>query len=1439
MTASDISKPTPITSRGDALLPIDNKIPYGMYTLNRKPAGTAVTIGGEAGDDGPVKGIARVVLWFQRGSDGVSWHEKDPKPETTLSAVTGFIEHTAGAGPSWWDDVTRKANVNDTDDKGVLPPASTGVKKPFIPASVAATTGGDYAIVIDTNSPSVGKSRWGHALPTGFADGGIGKLWYAEINSYGLESGPIDLHYVVIDKAGNAKYYKEKLVIMNDVAVIDRIKLATDIRHNSSFPTANSALPAGAKINDKAAALTPAQWPILQGIRDKVPLGGSASDINDDVKKGISDWISAGALGADRVIDFNVRNNLFALRVETTKPPKTKARTFSLEYISGANLMSDNGAAGRNLTDIKAGSVYIINERGTARWGTFGAEGDDWKRGYAFIATVSGSELDQVAKDNIGTGSAWEITTALPLSTPQSAAGDTSAESAEFQYGTGAFNTIADCSGPVDVAFPPAGAWPTWTNNNWSLFILRVFDGDKADYFGDFTILRVRVNNDDKSLPFAQLYDLNPKTEGQDRSNIAGDDQTVDKRRSVSPMFIGEGTGSNRTKGGLWNDSNKLGSVEKPGHIEPRSINYPVTTPATPYNAQRHSLSSAQMGGAATSTDATITKPFVNPQGFIGTTDLVSGQVVLRGYAEDDQRIQRVRLVIGGQNIDILDYYDNRTQNTTATAYGYGDAGNSATYTSPKTGLLQVPTAQNGKVFFTDSIDLYRHRVEWAYIWDTETIPSATNVAANDINVRVISYPRDGAAGTTPKTTGSDNIPAPGSPHVSTPDPTKPLEATRPNTSPFNKDFPVGLNKYNSINVNLRPYITGFLRNKTQFSHDTRSRQGRYMFYRGETAVLKGFNLGSGSISINGTSITTAVVGAIGDYGIPAANNNHYRQFQVGTGITTGNGLVTYTVSSRDAVNTGGERGRANGTPVRPAYIQPWNIEYSPGIDGSTLWEDFTQVHIWQSNDTNSGADRGYFPKSGTNAEVFDPSMSIDPATGTLWSSHNEGGSGSGSNSGSTKVGNNNGNGAQTVASFIDPIINSDIFISTRQSGSSNNLAYTVWTAYSIIGKPGGGTAWNNFGGIWLSGPNGGNPTHTAGVAVTNNNGFANGGDVAATSQYMAESTYYNSQQNVPASGPTLNQFASPHIVSYWDGSNEHIHVSYYDTHGDGNGHGAVKYRYNRRGDPGTVNSTSAQKNWTNLDGGSDSDDQNIVSTTSRNLIDAGEYNSIALTSDGYPVIAYYDKTNQNIKLAISNSRTPSAGNAWTIRDNVYKTTDMRTAFKGTGQYVSMKIDTKKTTENVHIAAMNSSTKSLVYIKGTISGTNYTCVDVQVVDSVGSVGRWCTLSLDSNGNPWISYQDEGYQGARDGVKLAYYNAGTYYKGGANYFSGKDVDMYNVPVTGWEAMHVPTQFRVENARQGMECYPVRNYTGNSATKDWTGAVGYLGQDYFRTAYYIWK
>jgi hypothetical protein len=141
---------------------------------------------------------------------------------------------------------------------------------------------------------------------------------------------------------------------------------------------------------------------------------------------------------------------------------------------------------------------------------------------------------------------------------------------------------------------------------------------------------------------------------------------------------------------------------------------------------------------------------------------------------------------------------------------------------------------------------------------------------------------------------------------------------------------------------------------------------------------------------------------------------------------------------------------------------------------------------------------------------------------------------------------------------------------------------------------------------------------------------------------------------------------------------------------------------------------------------------------------------------------------------------------------------------------------------------------------------------------VGNVGRWCSLSLDADGNPWISYMDESYLGSRDGVKLAYKNTTSFYKGvntgtdasPAGYFPNKYTDINGKPIGGWETMHVPTAFRVQNpvesgrehGRLGMECFPARNTSPyNNTERFWRGAVSYfstdLGSDRYHIAYYV--
>jgi hypothetical protein len=1463
LAALDGSRPSPLISYRDATIPIDNLPPQGYYTHSTNIAGSAPSFGGTAGDHpaGRIGGFSRVVLWFSR-KDGSGIERSIPWDELKLESDGTY---------------TQNRTFTDFQGPGDIPDGVTNIPAniamPRIPAE-GETSDNFSCIVIDRNDPSGWVRHHGHQHMMGKTPGGeLGNNWYVVLDSTLMTSGRTTAHFLVYDLAGNASYYSQSLMILNNIPRITRITLGTDIRGDLGLQTEM-----GTGTNN--ISLTNTQPSALQKIRDKFKNDAFLKDgLPPDTEKEAFDTavgiksiaVNTTTLNNYNVVydePFNVRNNLLTVGVEIDQNMSPKNRHYSVEYVTGVANDGDPYSGPRFYDGITAGDVYMINNPGTAPWGLFGAPGDSYRQGFVFLATLDGNTAPGLSTtSDYGGASVWKLTTAASPASGTTNATEASVplvfydhevttgdngKSAEFVYGTTAFSgetpPIADFT-PSSLAadgrplpYLQTGETP-WTNH--SLFVVRVFDADPLSgntptpddqLFGDFVLLSIRVNNNDKTPPYAQLYDLNPMAQQAESATV------------LDPTSIG----ANRARSGLWSKTENS-AIVKSGHIEPRA-----TT----------SLNGTEMGGAANANRATIYNPELTPattSGAFFETDTVSGEVILRGYVEDDQRIGRVALTIGSATpFDIL---------TSKTPEGTSAAA-----------ILTVPNAVSDKVKFTETIDLDRHRVEWAYLWDSETMPSGLIVGDINIAVKAYSYHATptsqlpSADRVFDETTANDNI-----------------------HDYYNPDFPTysasdNFRRYNQIPVNIRPYITGILRDTS--AHNTRSRQGWYMLARNETAVVKGFNLGGGNttrtaISLaTGTNNATPVTTSAGNFGLTGTPPAYrYRQFTVNPAQATGNGMVTLTVTAGatnyPAVNTGGGRGI---TANRPNAIQPWNTERSSGIEGSDLWDDFTSVHIWMSNNTNSGTtdvDNGSF-LSTNNWVIMNPAMSIDPATGVLYASYNEGGVEGGTAGG---PGQNTSNGAFLLETtnnnstgntrdnrrmyFRDPMIHSDIYRTANDS----------WMVTSIIGvatSTGNQRGWRSFGGIYIYGPDGKEVRLSQGSMDTINQ---------ATKFYLAESTWYNSSQDSPT-GPTqssptytaqTDQFMNPHIIT--SGTNDlHIHVSYYDSKD-----GSIKYRYNQRNAVGTIdnaddgstasantiNGTTAgnpfgtgyiAKMWTNLDGGLDADDTaearyahttgtinanarvvgwdtDIATTkTARGSINAGEHNAIAVTGSGFPVIAYYDATHSRLKLAISSSTSPILASAWTIQDNIIPTTNLSNS--GTGQYVSMAINGS----TVHIAAMNTN-GNLVYVTGTVSTTAFTLGKVQVVDSNGTVGRWCKISLDSGGNPWIAYQEAGYIGSRDGVKLAYLNQDRFTKGRTTH-AGKDIDLNGGDVTGWETMHVPTTYTVENpvigtgelGRIGLENFPtIRNTTatrptGSNGIPNFA-AVSYLSSDKYRIAYYV--
>jgi hypothetical protein len=1027
-------------------------------------------------------------------------------------------------------------------------------------------------------------------------------------------------------------------------------------------------------------------------------------------------------------------------------------RTFSLDYISGETA--------KEADELVQGNIYLITDVGTGtNWEAVGAPAG-YKVGSAFLATTSGTPY--------GTGKAALLNTVSALR--KTASGASLSATREFYYPAASFGAGADEIKDGEVSF-----------------ILKVFDGPEADDFADITLLKFKVENTDIGPPDGRLYDLNPRT-----AELEGG--------AVPTDFTPAGIGENRAAPGLYYTNVNGLPASRSGHIEPRKTTF---------------LSSAEMGGAATPAAGTVSRPYADKATFFDD-DTVSGVVILRGYAENDQRLGNIKLSIGGTEFDIL-------EKTT-----------SVTPSPGKTGLLAVSADPNasGRVFFTDEIDLKSHRVEWAYKWDTETLP-----ATEEVPTVVV-----------PTVVGSANL--------------KTIVYNNNPTPASNDDRPQGpsTESYTSIKVEVAPYITGLSRASTYGT--ARSTQGWYAFSQGETIALTGFNLK------HPTEDTVVSLPSAANIAVGGAGTKNAVTFTVPTTLIKTDGTVTtlgaasgalgLTANGVKAVNTN------TGTGAKPAshVVNPWNKESAASVSGSDLWEDFTSVHVWQSNDTAANADGSgtisagkintprttYAPTGNDPLIVSYPSMTVADAevgdykagvlVGTVsYMTSNDTGIyfiQSGVGRGNTR---HIGDGTSTypgwtqLFNWVDPVIESDTVFNT-----------TPYTVYNIQGRWLNDTDWYGIGGIYVKGLGG------------NDNQFHDGRN--GENHYLVEKAKYRDK---------TDQFANPHIAVHHSGSGAaagdyDLHVAYHDVDSQ-----SIKYRYIKGGSPDSIvnGNTSSNTNtnltnatirkWINLDGGIHDDgtqsttlhvgyQEDVVgygANSSRvaahgtgqpaRSANAGFHNAIDVTSNGHPVIAYFDEASQVLKLAYcSDTGSDYLASKWTIME-VFGVNDPNRL--ETGAYVTMRIDRASGGNNkIHIAAYNAAKSALVYTSGTWNANAAGAPvfgDSLTVDT--SAGSRADISLDSTGNPWITYADNNEVEGYNKLKAAYLDAGT--------FTRELKDSNGRSIAGWEALTIPLHYEAKDERLSVENFPVRGSTGTNSAVFWNTAVGYLTKDAksFRVAY----
>ncbi|MBN1242520.1 MAG: Ig-like domain repeat protein [Spirochaetales bacterium] len=323
-----------------------------------------------------------------------------------------------------------------------------------------------------------------------------------------------------------------------------------------------------------------------------------------------------------------------------------------------------------------------------------------------------------------------------------------------------------------------------------------------------------------------------------------------------------------------------------------------------------------------------------------------------------------------------------------------------------------------------------------------------------------------------------------------------------------------------ALRVDVVPYVISMDRDATSYN-TYRSRLGYTVLRRGEAVTFTGFNL------FNSTSDLATFVGQAPT--LPAGSTATSFTLPGASTASIASGPVSVTVSGQISINNLNDN------------TKEWNSEAttSAALDGSTLWNDDIAVHVWQSDDNQTGGNRGYFTGS---ADPEYPAMSIDGA-GLLY--------GSWSNYASSSIlyGTNSA-GAATVFTGYDPSEHTDIHFGSRATVAINANLYGNG-AWNVTGA-GGSYVWDN--------------------QATDDNDYTGTPIIGV---YNAEALYHDQK---------LMQFVNQRVVTNGDD----IHLSYYDTDTK-----SLKYWYHQSG----VNEPYAQA-WINIDGGLDAHDGAATNVT-------------------------------------------------------------------------------------------------------------------------------------------------------------------------------------------------------------------------------------------------
>jgi len=471
-------QPAPYNTRGTYNLGVDNYYPTATINTQYNAATKTFKVMGTASDydsqSGSILGLERMLVYFEKG--GVYYNPRGKKAGDTDSFYASGNGYTYSKEWATIPAMTSYANVrdygNNTTPAGYGPNKASFTNFPVLKVRQKGGNIGDvwespHAIVIDSQEVGDTIDTDGDGTYAEYWDGRIDKEWIAMLDTTALPEGPITVHYVIMDQAGNASHYTDEIYIGNNRPLIREITLGTDIYANSTLTYAA---------------------PITVG--------------------------STESTNVEHTTNFKVRNSRFGININAIYGNDRKH--YRVSYVSGKVL--------KKSTEMERGKVYKIatpDETLAANFGNVGGGSTEWKK-YGSLSIEPGTVFvaSGKASPSVLDGYAWEYTNSTATGTY--VIGDFAANSSlnQTEVDSEGKKLYRDSAIPTFTSFsttimPDTGNKQYDANNSMTLkhdklFIVKVYDttvsgGTEDKQLAHVALINLDFDNQDTWKPKAVI----------------------------------------------------------------------------------------------------------------------------------------------------------------------------------------------------------------------------------------------------------------------------------------------------------------------------------------------------------------------------------------------------------------------------------------------------------------------------------------------------------------------------------------------------------------------------------------------------------------------------------------------------------------------------------------------------------------------------------------------------------------------------------------------------------------------------------------------------------------------------------------------------------------------------------------------------------------------